>query len=99
MPNYVQDATDPFNAGEQRPVDPHRRAASRLDQRRHPGAVGHPGRAVLPLSLGAADAHVRGDATSNSDSNTNDITALAYQFTGLNDDGTATFEETGRARR
>ena len=31
----------------------------------------------------------------NADSNTNDITAQAYQFTGLNDDGTATFEETG----
>ena len=31
----------------------------------------------------------------NNDSNTNDITAQAFRYTGLNDDGTATFEETG----
>ena len=31
----------------------------------------------------------------NADSNTNDITSLAYRYTGLNDDGTATFEENG----
>jgi hypothetical protein len=31
----------------------------------------------------------------NNDSNTNDITARAYKFTGLNDDGTATFEDVG----
>ncbi len=31
----------------------------------------------------------------NLDGNTNDITPLAYKFTGLNDDGTATFEENG----
>jgi outer membrane receptor protein involved in Fe transport len=31
----------------------------------------------------------------NRDGNTNDITTTAYKFTGLNDDGTATFEETG----
>ena len=31
----------------------------------------------------------------NNDSNTNDITARAYKYTGLNDDGTATFEDVG----
>jgi hypothetical protein len=31
----------------------------------------------------------------NRDSNVNDITPRAYKYTGLNDDGTATFEETG----
>jgi outer membrane receptor protein involved in Fe transport len=31
----------------------------------------------------------------NRDGNVNDITASAYKYTGLNDDGTATFEETG----
>ena len=31
----------------------------------------------------------------NLDDNVNDITPLAYKFTGLNDDCTATFEETG----
>ena len=31
----------------------------------------------------------------NRDGNVNDITPRAYTFTGLNDDGTATFEETG----
>jgi hypothetical protein len=31
----------------------------------------------------------------NGDGNVNDITPRAYQYTGLNDDGTAAFEETG----
>jgi outer membrane receptor protein involved in Fe transport len=31
----------------------------------------------------------------NNDSNTNDITAQSFKYTGLNEDGTATFEETG----
>ena len=31
----------------------------------------------------------------NNDGNVNDITAQAYQYTGLNDDGTATFKEIG----
>ena len=31
----------------------------------------------------------------NDDGNVNDITARAYQYTGLNDDGTATFKEIG----
>jgi hypothetical protein len=34
----------------------------------------------------------------NSDSNTNDITSRAYRYAGLNDDGTARFEETGDCR-
>jgi outer membrane receptor protein involved in Fe transport len=31
----------------------------------------------------------------NGDTNTNDITAMAYKYVGLNDDGTARFEENG----
>ncbi len=34
--------------------------ATGLGERDHPRAVGHPGRAVLPVPLGAADLHVRG---------------------------------------
>ena len=34
----------------------------------------------------------------NADGNVNDKTAIAYRFTGLNDNGSATFEENATAK-
>ena len=57
---WFRTSRDPFADVQDGPVDAHRRAPPRHAQRRRPGAVGHHGRAVLHLPLGAADAHLRG---------------------------------------
>ena len=58
--NNIQDATDPFNAVNNGPVEPNGRSSPRDVQRGGSGALGHSGRPDLHLSFGAADAHVRG---------------------------------------
>ena len=59
--NLIQDVRDPFGDVQNAPsarTDARHRA---VVQRCGPGSMGDPGVAALPLSLGAADAHVRGD--------------------------------------
>jgi outer membrane receptor protein involved in Fe transport len=92
--NYVQDATDPVNAVNRGP-------SARTDARHRvsiSAVVQAPwGIQVAPIFLyrSALPMFTFEGVDTNNDSNTNDITARAYKFTGLNDDGTATFEETG----
>jgi hypothetical protein len=92
--NYVQDATDPLNPVNHGP-------SNRTDARHRislSAVIQAPwGLQVAPLFLYRSTLPVQTfeGRDLNGDSNTNDITALAYRFTGLNDDGTATFEEDG----
>jgi hypothetical protein len=92
--NYVQDATDPLNPVNHGP-------SNRTDARHRislSAVIQAPwGLQVAPLFLyrSALPVQTFEGRDLNGDSNTNDITALAYRFTGLNDDGTATFEEDG----
>ena len=96
--NYVQDATDPLNGVNNGP-------SNRTDARHRvsvSAVVQAPwGIQVAPFFLyrSALPLFTFEGTDVNNDSNTNDITALAYKFTGLNDDGTATFEETGPCER
>ena len=93
--NYIQDATDPLNAVNNGP-------SNRTDARHRvsiSAVIQAPwGIQVAPFFLyrSALPMFTFEGTDINNDSNTNDITAQAYKFTGLNDDGTATFEETGR---
>jgi outer membrane receptor protein involved in Fe transport len=92
--NFIQDATDPLNPVNQGP-------SSRTDARHRislSAVIQAPwGIQVAPLFLyrSALPLQTFEGRDLNGDSNTNDITAMAYKFTGLNDDGTATFEEIG----
>ena len=97
--NLVQDVRDPFGPVQDGPT-------TRTDARHRvtisaivAGAVGHPGGAVLHVSLGAADAHRSRGIDLNADGNLVDKTALAYRYTGLDEStGRATFEEAGAVR-
>ena len=92
--NYLQDATDPLNpvnGGPSNRTDArHRVSVSAVIQA--PWGI-----QVAPFFLyrSALPLFTFEGVDTNTDSNTNDITARAYKFTGLNDDGTATYEETG----
>ena len=92
--NNIQDATDPFNAVNNGP-------SSRTDARHRvtfSAVVQAPwGIQVAPIFIyrSALPTLTFEGTDINNDSNTNDITARAYKFTGLNDDGTATFEDVG----
>ncbi len=92
--NYVQDATDPLNPVNMGP-------SNRTDARHRislSAVIQAPwGVQVAPIFLyrSALPLQTFEGRDLNGDTNTNDITAQAYKFTGLNDDGTATFEEIG----
>jgi hypothetical protein len=92
--NNIQDATDPFNPINSGP-------STRTDARHRvtfSAVVQVPwGIQVAPIFIyrSALPTLTFEGVDTNNDSNTNDITARAYKFTGLNDDGTATFEDTG----
>jgi hypothetical protein len=92
--NFIQDATDPLNPVNHGP-------SSRTDARHRvslSAVIQAPwGVQVAPVFLyrSALPLQTFEGRDLNGDSNTNDITAQAYEFTGLNDDGTADFEETG----
>ena len=92
--NYLQDAADPLNpvnAGPSNRTDArHRVSLSAVIQA--PWGI-----QVAPFFLyrSALPLFTFEGTDINNDGNTNDITARAYKFTGLNDDGTATYEETG----
>jgi hypothetical protein len=94
--NNIQDATDPTNAVNNGP-------STRTDARHRfsiSAVIKAPwGIQVAPIFLyrSALPTLTFEGVDINNDSNVNDITALGYKFTGLNDDGTATFEETGHA--
>ena len=92
--NYIQDATDPFGAVNNGPSNRtdarHRVSVSAVIQA--PWGV-----QVAPIFIyrSALPMLTFEGTDTNNDSNTNDITTRAYKYTGLNADGTATFEETG----
>jgi hypothetical protein len=92
--NYIQDATDPLNRvniGPSNRTDArHRVSLSAIVQA--PFGV-----QVAPIFLyrSALPLQTFEGRDLNGDGNTNDITARAYKYVGLNDDGTARFEETG----
>jgi len=92
--NNIQDATDPFapvNVGPSSRTDArHRVSVSAVIQA--PWGI-----QVAPLFLyrsGLPTLTFEGIDTNN-DGNVNDITARAFAYTGLNDDGTATFKDIG----
>jgi outer membrane receptor protein involved in Fe transport len=92
--NNIQDATDPFdvvNVGPSTRTDARHRVSISAVVQAPWGIQVAPFflyRSALPvLTFEGVDL--------NNDSNTNDITARAYNYTGLNDDGTATFEDVG----
>jgi len=92
--NNIQDAADPFNAVNIGP-------STRTDARHRvsiSAVVQAPwGIQVAPFFIyrsGLPTLTFEGIDTNN-DGNVNDITAQAYQYTGLNDDGTATFKDVG----
>ena len=69
---------------QRRTIDSNRRPSPRDAERGCADAVGHPGRADLHLSIGASARSRSKGVDLNNDSNTNDITARAYKYTGLN---------------
>jgi hypothetical protein len=92
--NVIQDIRDPFGPVQDAP-------STRTDARhrvtisaivRTPWDV-----QIAPIFMyrSALPVHTFEGLDLNADSIANDKTAFAYQFTGLNDDGTATFEEAG----
>jgi hypothetical protein len=92
--NNIQDATDPLNPVNTGP-------SVRTDARHR---VTFSAVVQVPWGIQVAPIFIYRSALplltfegvdTNNDSNTNDITARAYKFTGLNDDGTATFEDIG----
>jgi outer membrane receptor protein involved in Fe transport len=92
--NNIQDATNPFAAVNIGP-------STRTDARHRvsiSAVVQAPwGLQVAPIFIyrsGLPTLTFEGTDINN-DSNVNDITPRAYQYTGLNDDGTATFEDVG----
>ena len=92
--NNIQDATDPFNAVNNGP-------STRTDARHRvtlSAVVQVPwGIQIAPIFIyrSALPTLTFEGVDTNNDSNTNDITARAYKYTGLNADGTATFEDVG----
>jgi hypothetical protein len=92
--NLVQDVTDPF-------ADVQNGPSTRTDARHRitlSAIVGVPwGVQVAPIFFyrSALPAHSFEGRDLNADGNVNDMTATAYRFTGLNGDGSATFEEMG----
>jgi hypothetical protein len=92
--NNIQDATDPTNPVNTGP-------STRTDARHRvsiSAVIQAPwGVQIAPFFLyrSALPAFTFEGVDLNNDSNTNDITPRAYEFTGLNDDGTATFEDVG----
>ena len=92
--NYIQDATNPtadVNFGPTNRTDARHRVSLSAVIRAPWGIQVSPFfiyRSALPLlTFEGIDL--------NADGNTNDITATAYKYAGLNDDGTARFEEDG----
>ncbi len=92
--NLVQDVTNPFASVQNGP-------STRTDARHRitvsaiidvPGGI-----RVSPIYMyrSALPTHSFEGLDLNADGNVNDKTALAYRFTGLNDDGSASFEESG----
>jgi hypothetical protein len=92
--NLVQDVTDPF-------ADVQNGPSTRTDalQRITISAIIEApwGVRVSPIYMRRSPlpVHTFEGIDLNGDRNVNDMTAQAYRFTGLDDDGTATFEETG----
>jgi len=92
--NLVQDVTNPFAPVQDGP-------STRTDARHRvtiSAIVEAPwGLRVSPIVMyrSALPTHSFEGIDLNRDGNVNDKTALAYRFTGLNDDGSATFEESG----
>jgi hypothetical protein len=92
--NLVQDVRDPFGAVQDAPL-------TRSDARHRvsiSGIVEAPlGIDVAPIYLyqSALPTHSFEGLDLNLDGNNNDKTATAYRYTGLNADGTATFESAG----
>ena len=92
--NYIQDARDPFNPVNNGPSNRtdarHRVSLSAIIQA--PWDV-----QVAPIFIyrSALPLFTFEGTDTNNDSNTNDITTRAYKYTGLNADGTATFEDVG----
>jgi hypothetical protein len=92
--NLVQDVHDPFGAVQNAPL-------TRTDARHRvslSGIVEAPyGVNIAPIFLyqSALPTHSFEGLDLNADGNNNDKTARAYRYTGLNADGTATYEEIG----
>lgn len=92
--NLVQDVTDPFgpvqNGPSTRTDARHRVTASAIVEA--PWDIW-----IAPILLfrSALPVHTFEGIDLNADSQVNDKTALAYRYTGLNDNGSATFEEAG----
>ena len=92
--NLVQDVRDPFgavqNAPSMRTDARHRVTVSAIYEA--PFAIN-----VSPIFSyrSALPVHTFEGLDLNADGNVNDKTALAYKYTGLNDNGTATFKEDG----
>jgi hypothetical protein len=92
--NLVQDVRDPFGAVQNAPL-------TRTDARHRvslSGIVEAPyGVNVAPIFLyqSALPTHSFEGLDLNADGNNNDKTARAYRYTGLNADGSATYEEIG----
>jgi outer membrane receptor protein involved in Fe transport len=92
--NNIQDATDPYNAVNVGP-------STRTDAR-HRVSISAVVQAPWGIQVAPFFIYRSGLPTLtfegvdlNNDGNVNDITARAYRYTGLNDDGTATFEDVG----
>ncbi|NOT43042.1 MAG: TonB-dependent receptor [Acidobacteria bacterium] len=92
--NLVQDVRDPFGAVQQAP-------SARTDAR-HRVTVAAVVQAPWAIQVSpfftfrsALPIHTFEGIDFNRDGNVNDSTPTAYRFTGLNDDGSATFEEAG----
>ena len=93
--NLIQDVRDPFgdiqNAPSARTDSRHRLSFSAVVQA--PWGI-----QVSPLFIyrSTLPTHTFEGIDLNADGNNNDSTALAYRYTGINDQGVATFEEDGR---
>lgn len=93
--NFVQDITEPFAASQMAP-------SSRTDSR-HLVTVSAIVRAPLGINVApivlyrsALPVHTFQGVDLNGDGNINDISTLAYRFTGLDANGRVTYEEMGR---
>jgi hypothetical protein len=95
--NLVQDVRDPFGAVQDAPL-------TRTDARHRvslSAIVEAPfGVNIAPIFLyqSALPTHSFEGLDLNADGNNNDKTARAYRYTGLNADGSATFEEAGECK-
>jgi Carboxypeptidase regulatory-like domain/TonB dependent receptor len=92
--NLVQDVTNPFGSVQAAPLTRtdarHRISMSAIIEAPY-------GIDIAPMLLyqSALPTHTFEGLDLNADGNNNDRTARAYRYTGLNADGTATFEESG----